>query len=289
MKILMIGSLTIDYINDKKVPGGTALYSLIPALFFGTDVKIFAVFGDDYPWVLDYEVEKIKSTCTTTFKHIYKGETRESYVLNFPEQIFLDNMNLDNYDGVLVNLTLGEVTIDSLSHLIRSSKNVRGIDLQGFLRLRKLGKLQHLKEVSEELILFLRNFDIISFAKYEKIIEPINDSRIFIERLGSEGSLINFMDEQYLIPAYKVSGDTTGAGDAFLSSFLIKYIETKNIIQAGCAASALTSLVIDGSLRPEIEGEKVKIIEIIEDRKEHLSSEFIKRYKYIYNNVSKLK
>jgi ribokinase len=48
--------------------------------------------------------------------------------------------------------------------------------------------------------------------------------------LGDQGSQIFTHEKDYFVPAIKTKAtDTTGAGDAYLATFLVKYMETKNI------------------------------------------------------------
>jgi ribokinase len=57
-------------------------------------------------------------------------------------------------------------------------------------------------------------------------------SRIIVT-LGEKGSLYLSRDDESLVPAFRVASvDTTGAGDAFIGCFAVKYIETHDLPKA---------------------------------------------------------
>lgn len=69
----------------------------------------------------------------------------------------------------------------------------------------------------------------ITFLKNLKLTK----SQMILITLGSQGSQVFTSKENYHCPALKTkTTDTTGAGDAYLASFIINYLKTKNIPQA---------------------------------------------------------
>lgn len=71
------------------------------------------------------------------------------------------------------------------------------------------------------------------------------DPKIIALKLGEKGCLIEKEKTRIHIPAFNVQVvDVTGAGDAFNSGFLVKYIETRNILKAGIFGNAVAALTI---------------------------------------------
>ena len=64
-----------------------------------------------------------------------------------------------------------------------------------------------------------------------------------IVTLGEKGSLYLSKDEERLVPAFLVASvDTTGAGDAFIGCFAVKYIETCDFLKALESANKYAAL-----------------------------------------------
>ncbi len=64
-----------------------------------------------------------------------------------------------------------------------------------------------------------------------------------IVTLGGKGSLYMSAEEEILVPAFRVvSVDTTGAGDAFIGCFAVKFIETHDIMKALESANKYAAL-----------------------------------------------
>ncbi len=66
-------------------------------------------------------------------------------------------------------------------------------------------------------------------------------SKCLITTRGANGSIIYFKNKKYIFKTKKISSrDTIGAGDTFFANFVIKFIETKNIIESGNFATKET-------------------------------------------------
>jgi len=64
-----------------------------------------------------------------------------------------------------------------------------------------------------------------------------------IVTLGEKGSLYMSAEEERLVPAFQVASvDTTGAGDAFIGCFAVKYIETRDFPKALESANKYAAL-----------------------------------------------
>ncbi|MCR8486891.1 MAG: PfkB family carbohydrate kinase, partial [Crenarchaeota archaeon] len=50
------------------------------------------------------------------------------------------------------------------------------------------------------------------------------------------------------IPAYRVDGNPTGAGDFFMVAFIAEYLRNKDLIEACLYAASLASLLVEGKI-----------------------------------------
>jgi D-beta-D-heptose 7-phosphate kinase/D-beta-D-heptose 1-phosphate adenosyltransferase len=95
------------------------------------------------------------------------------------------------------------------------------------------------------------DFDTIKKVKFIKLNESeyLNNLKLvhecpekFIITLGSKGCRYNHVD--YPSPKPKDTIDVSGAGDTFISSFTIKYLETKDIPKSLEFANEMASIVV---------------------------------------------
>lgn len=72
---------------------------------------------------------------------------------------------------------------------------------------------------------FAPRFDLVISSTVRKISHPM-----VLLTMGAGGSRLITPSKQYFAPAQKIkTQDTTGAGDVYISSFVINYLTTKNI------------------------------------------------------------
>ncbi len=71
---------------------------------------------------------------------------------------------------------------------------------------------------------------------------------ISIVTLGEKGSFISSKKGTFRMPAFPAQvKDCTGAGDAYMAGFLVRYLRTKDVWKSALFASATASIVIEGT------------------------------------------
>lgn len=163
--------------------------------------------------------------------------------------------------AVLLGPILGEISLGQI-HTIRD--NYGGLlfcDPQGLLRtVDSDNRIQHVKPDGIEQA--LGACTIVKPNELEgKILTGIDcrrdpyqaakviqqwGSQFVIVTLAELGSVIYNGYQHFDIPPYQVDlVDSTGAGDTYMAGFVYNYLRTKDLIQAGCFASAVASIMIE--------------------------------------------
>ena len=139
------------------------------------------------------------------------------------------------------------------------------IDLSSYGGIKKYGpkKFENLLNSIRPDILFCNKDELMTlYPKVnfnEAITESKNLSLIIIVKLGKEGCIVNYLDENakenvFRVKAEKVKVvDTTGAGDAFDAAFCYKFLKCGDVKKSAKFANSLASLVIaEYGARPKI-------------------------------------
>jgi len=143
------------------------------------------------------------------------------------------------------------------------------VDLSSYGGIKKYGpkKFENLLKDIKPDILFCNKDELmvlypeVNFNK--AIAESKNLSPIVMIKLGKEGCIVNYLDENakenvFRVKAEKVKViDTTGAGDAFDAAFCYKYLKCGDVKKSAKFANSLASLVIaEYGARPKIDIKK---------------------------------
>lgn len=239
MRILIVGSLTVDIIGCEERPGGPALFCSLAARFLGGDYLCVGLIPRRYRWAKPrgYFIESEGPI----FEHAYFGDRRVSRLVSLPR--ILDELPVsDRFDVALISPVYHEFS-DKLLDAIRAEILIA--DVQGFVRTcdpRGNIILREPEPWEEE---FLRRCAIIHASIEEaRYVEEVSGPAKIIT-MGSDGSIIVAGGEEVRVPAFRVEGDPTGAGDFFTTVLAMKYYETRDILQATIFASAATSVFIE--------------------------------------------
>ena len=259
----LLGNPTYDIIvignNERKSIGGSVIYNSLlmknlgfPNRIIGKCNKKLKDTIQKYGINTSYVYE---STQTTKFKNIYHHGKRVQYAIK-GEKILSEDIPSETFNsqGLLITPVLDEIDLSSfLPHDIFIM-----VDISGFLRHVLKNNMVILKQKSK-IAEKLRNYNIFKcnleearFLSDQRTISKIckflisNNRNIGIITDGVNGSYIFDKTNIVKILTYKTKQiDPTGAGDVYGSSFLIRFLECNNMIEAGLFASAAASFVVE--------------------------------------------
>lgn len=260
-----VGNPTYDTIvkdrNIVKSIGGSVVYASLIVKNLGYNAGIIGTSNEkikDKISKLGIDTTYLYTTKKTTeFKNIYSGKERVQYAIKgekiLPEDIPEETLNSE---GILLAPVLDEVDTD---FTFPQRKTIFMVDISGFLRkVSNKGKI--VLERNMKIVDLIRNSDIFKCNIREaRIISDqynvedvcrvfsVNYDGVGIITAGREGSYVFHDNKIFNIPPYKtIEVDPTGSGDIYGTAFLVRYLERKNVLDAGIFASAAASYVVEG-------------------------------------------
>jgi sugar/nucleoside kinase (ribokinase family) len=258
-----VGNITKDILITKQgkfFAFGGASYSGITASKLGYDSNILTRGNPVLEnWIRFLKTNNInvifhKGRKTTSFINCYTNNNRKQKLLEYTRKI---NFNISrNLDIIHLNPVYREIDVKIVKKA-RERCEILSLDVQGLVRDRKGNEI--VNKFWNEREKYMRYIDFLKIGKYElrsvskknnfrDICEDLKShgARIIGLTLGKKGSII-YDGDLYYVPAYKTrTVDETGAGDVYGASFVIKYFETKSIIDSALFASASASFVVEG-------------------------------------------
>ncbi len=251
MKFCLYGNPTIDIIVTKEFTriayGGGVYYSTLPLIKYGFTVEVYSVFNVrllEHP-IAPYIVKSQYSTRVNIFNLEYTSSSRVVRVLEKAPAIYSWNSHKD-YCYSVINPVIGEVDI-SLLKLVRVKSQIIALDIQGFVRTTNNSGVVVLKPSSEALEA-LKLADVVHADLEEALclVKEYGDLRrglgkvtekargIVITTSGSSKILVAY---QGIVRDVEVSSDyiaieKTGAGDYFLTTFLLKYMNSGDLLES---------------------------------------------------------
>ncbi|MEW5796911.1 MAG: PfkB family carbohydrate kinase [Candidatus Zixiibacteriota bacterium] len=275
--ITAIGNPVYDYIKTQRVDTKTRVLSgcstnaALALAKLGSKVRLIGAIGEDYRaefgaglarYGIEYKI--LPSPGTGGFSLIYYDNygNRTLDLLGRAADIEqIDPPWYQNSDAVLIGPILGEVSFERIREIRQNVQGLFFCDPQGLLRgADPGGRIFHEKPDGIEEVLGL--FDIVKPNELEgKVLtgidcrhDPYEAARIIkswgpktvIVTLAELGSIIydgaRFVD----IPPFEVDLiDSTGAGDTYMAGFTYEYLRTRDLRQAGCFASCVSSIMIE--------------------------------------------
>ena len=263
-RISCFGGCTVDeYVTLKrKRPGGGGLNMLLHFRKIIPNAVLYslgAVGGDKNSKIILNALAKNKISRSNL--QILKGDTSVQHIRNLPngeKELFdykagvLEIVKPTQKDFKLLksqDLILG-VLFTQIEHLLKEiiSRKYKGIVGIDFMNLSDYGYETTIVEK------YIKNLDIGFFGlnynqkplidKLANIAEKCN--KLLVITLAGQGSIAFEGKNKYNQNAMKVSKvvDTTGAGDAYMSAFLAKYLESKSIQKSLYAGSAYAAKII---------------------------------------------
>jgi len=277
LDLAVVGHLTIDSIilpgheSPYVVLGGSAAYSSIAARRLDSRVAIVSRVGADFPkaymWWLQQEGIELSNVITddhaqTTRFDLKYDDDLVGRVLrrkSVAPPLLVDDLPTSlKAKAVHVAPLAGELQFEAVERL-RGQAEILSLDPQGLVRDFAPDGTVNIASLADKRILSLIDICNCSEAELAAVTgSPSIDSAIralhdcgvsiVIVNSGAKGSTVSVEGDVHEVPVSvpeKVV-DPTGAGDAFIGSFLAAYVQGEDCCWCSCVASAAASFVVEG-------------------------------------------
>ncbi len=279
MKLLIIGHSVLDFIQSDetlKISAGGIYYtiSLLNRLKSDQD-KIFlcSQYDDETYQYFKSEFEQINNNYLVRVDaipkvhlNLFKDKERHEKYENITNNLLTDFHNLNQFDGILINMITGfDITLNQLIEIRKDYKGLifidvhtlsRGLD-EGYKRnfrlipdFDKWAKCLDIIQVNQrELFTLYRNKNEI------QIVEEMFNSgvKMVCVTKGDLGAKVYFINSSeiisYFIAARKINNpNIIGCGDVFGASFFYSYIRNKNEMDSLSYAVSTAELFVENKL-----------------------------------------
>ena len=287
--IVSVGHFCLDsiFLPEKTAPfvvlGGSVAYVSFVARRLDARVAVVSNVGNDFPtaylWWLEQEgvnvsgVSKTADAQTTRFELKYSGDLSDRILQlkNRAPPITLKDLP-DSLKAKAIHIApiAGEITYEVVEKL-RSCAEVLSLDPQGLVRIFDENGNVTTGELTDKRILGLVDIyksslkeiqAVTGLSDIDSAIKAIHKHgvKIVIVTLKANGAAVSVEDTIHSVPAYKPEKiiDPTGAGDAFIGSFLAEYVSGEDCSWCSYVGSAAASLVVEG-IGPTFFGDKEEI------------------------------
>lgn len=281
--------MSIDHIflPEKNTPfivlGGSAAYVSFAARRLDAKVSVFSKVGVDFPaaylWWLRQEsvdlssVTKVENAQTTCYELKYNKDLSDR---TLQLKTKAPSVNVEDLPSSLKAKAIhlapiaGEINYD-IAEKLRGHTEVLSLDPQGLIRNFDENGNVTLGSLSDKRILEVIDIykssqkeiqAITGLSDVEVAMKAVHDygAKIVIVTLGASGAVVYVEDAIHKVSAYKPEKtvDPTGAGDAFMGSFLAEYVYGEDCSWCSYVGSASASLVVEG-VGPTFFGDKEEI------------------------------
>lgn len=269
MKVLVVGALTIDYIDfygkyREETLGGGAFYSSVAARKLGARVTLLTTIGRDFNQkYLDFiksmgiEVYPFESEGTVKFlNYLIRPGLRKQEVLSTTNKKITEiPFDLKEFEIIHVTPVLGEVDDVLAEYILKNNFcGKMSIEIQGFVREDRVGSLRNKfwnsseKWLKNAFSLHLSKEELL-FAVRRRIQELIksesNDGANYVAlTMASYGSFVFSKNERHFIPIPRelIFENDVGCGDIYSMVFSIMVAQERELIDAGLEATAMAVL-----------------------------------------------
>ncbi len=278
-EIVFIGHIVKETIHfpDRTlgpVLGSPAAYGSVIASRLGASVGIVTRIGQDMPPELlaplheagvDTQGMKLEGEFTTASLLTYapSGEKEISYPHKATPLLFEDiPPSYLSARGFHVCPMDWDMPLESIVRL-RQLGAILSVDLGGY---GGAHSRQHPSRTDQEnpesLARLVSHFDIVRASVEDccHLLGPVDEqleatvsrfigwgAKVGIISLGARGAILATHSQRFRVPAMPGGGDTTGAGDAFSSGFVVEYLRTGDAERAAWFATAVAKHVIEGT------------------------------------------
>jgi sugar/nucleoside kinase (ribokinase family) len=287
--VVPVGHFSIDSIHlpSRKAPvvilGGSVAYAAISASRLNSRVGVVSKVGGDFPeaykWWLEQEgvnlfgLRKVEDSKTTRFELMYDDNLTDRTLLLrsvAPPLTTTDLPTSLRSEVIHICPIASEISYDVVETL-KHQADILSLDPQGLVRgYGENGEIQRAKFADKSMLelvdIYKSSLDeirgVTDMADLDSAIKELHDYGIgiVIVTLGSKGAVVSDQGTQYNIPAVEPARlvDPTGAGDAFIGSFLAEYANDENIMRCACVGAAAASFIVEG-VGPMSFGDKTQV------------------------------
>lgn len=166
--------------------------------------------------------------------------------MNKNDSLYTKNFNINDTKFGLI--TIGELTSNKffLNECIKNSIPII-FSMKGDYSSLDIDYLEKILQHSQ--LIFMNEFEYHQLNKLldKKIIEYLQDNKVFVITLGSKGSVILTNKNKLFVSALEKVNvvDTTGGGDAFIAGFLYGYLNNQSLRDSAEIGTALSSFIIE--------------------------------------------
>lgn len=277
VRLIVLGSITEDtiYTHPDIVTqsiGGVPIYAASVAKALDEKIGIVSKVGTDFHVKYLKEINaleadltgfKITGQTSMKFENFYsKSGKRTQQILSVSDKITFEDIPKQYFNSSCIHLgpVFNEINEKLISE-VREAFDFVSLEGQGFTR----GK----KENSKKIILhpwldyeeFLPKLNVLKVDDLElkgitgsaKLEEAIDKAlatglELLVITRAHKGAIIFHKEKRYDIPAIPTEVvDATGAGDTFITAFLLEYLKTNDCYYSGLIAAAAASFKISFS------------------------------------------
>ena len=277
LKLVVLGSITEDIITipnkpDQKYIGGVPVYAASVAKAMNKKIGIVSKVGTDFHLKnlniikelgADLDGFQIKGTSSMKFHNIYdKKGNRTQKLLSVSNKISFLDIPKTYLSSPCIHLgpVFNEINAELIME-VRKQFDFVSLDGQGFTRTTKKEKSKIILEPWLDYKEYLPKLDVLKIddtelkgitgkSKLQDAVElAINTGlKLLVITRAHKGAIIYHEDERYDIPAFPTSVvDATGAGDTFITAFLLEYLRTNDCYYSGLVAASAASYKISTS------------------------------------------
>jgi len=252
-EFISIGHVTYDIYPEKKLIGGSAIYSSLTARNLGLSTGIITSRGPDFSYdglLSGINMVSTLSDHTTTFCNSYHQGKRKQVINQIANKIKIDQIPEQWNKAKIIHICPIANEIDEAIFDFFQD-NLVGLTPQGLMRKwDKKGQVYPKCWIPNNNILF--KVDVLIFSEedisdFPEVLEKyVSSIKIVIVTRGSKGSVLYWQGQKIVFPVFKVKEvDPTGAGDVFAAAFLIKYHKTGDPIESSRFANCVASFAVE--------------------------------------------
>ncbi|MDP3900364.1 MAG: PfkB family carbohydrate kinase [bacterium] len=252
----IFGHVCSDIVNDRYVPGGTALYASITAQNLDVTPRLVTSCGFGYPFSnhLPKDLVVVPAEKSTVFQNTYRNGSRSQRLFSLASRITVQDIpeSWKNSDMALVSPIAGEVDFNVIEAL--SSDVLVCVCPQGWLRTWDSEGNVSRRQTNSFNWDYLRRADVIIISEEDiggnesALTNIINGDNITIITRAEKGSSVFLQGgERHDISAIDAKVvDECGAGDVFAMAFLVRFHSTGDWRRAAQFASAAAACSVEG-------------------------------------------